>query len=233
MLRVYSIFKSISGEWGGIRQGFPATFIRLAECNLNCCYCDSERARSSKQGKEMSIEEIIKKVIAFDTVGVVITGGEPLLQKDSLGYLIKQLRLRNKYIQIETNGSIISPYWDTYVHSWVVDIKLPSSECGQNISFGILRGFARHPGTIFKAVCSSKEDFMIAKSHMEKIRHSTMLSHGKMPTFCISPVDSPDKSFSAKDLTDMLLESGEIDIGLSLQIHKYIWPDGEKGDRSP
>lgn len=38
-MKVVEIFKSIDGE--GKRAGMPATFIRLAFCNLRCTYCDT------------------------------------------------------------------------------------------------------------------------------------------------------------------------------------------------
>ena len=38
-MKVVEIFDSIDGE--GIRAGAPATFIRLAGCNLRCTYCDT------------------------------------------------------------------------------------------------------------------------------------------------------------------------------------------------
>ena len=39
-MKVVEIFSSIDGE--GKRTGQIATFVRLAGCNLRCCYCDTK-----------------------------------------------------------------------------------------------------------------------------------------------------------------------------------------------
>jgi len=72
----------------------PAWFIRFSGCNLACNYCDSKYA---KDGKEMSIKEIIDQVNQNDCKNVVLTGGEPLLQSD-IEKCIKELTKANKKI---------------------------------------------------------------------------------------------------------------------------------------
>ena len=54
-MNVIEVFSSIEGE--GTRAGELCTFIRLAECNLRCSYCDTEY--SFEGGKEMTVEEIM------------------------------------------------------------------------------------------------------------------------------------------------------------------------------
>ena len=44
-MRVYSVYSSVDGEVNGFYQGRQATFIRLAGCNLNCSYCDTDYVR--------------------------------------------------------------------------------------------------------------------------------------------------------------------------------------------
>ena len=80
MLKINEIFYSIQGE--STHSGKPCVFVRLTYCNLRCTYCDSEY--SFYEGKDMSIEDIFKKVDSYGCQPVEITGGEPLLQKESI-----------------------------------------------------------------------------------------------------------------------------------------------------
>lgn len=101
--RVYlhSIFPTIQGE--GIFAGHPATFVRLAGCNLQCPACDTEYT----QGAELTSPlEILKRVSDVTTVNnlVVITGGEPLRQ--NIDKLVETLIANGFTVQLETNGSL-------------------------------------------------------------------------------------------------------------------------------
>lgn len=106
-MKVAEIFTSIIGE--GRYMGRPAIFIRLAECNLRCEFCDSEFAWSS--GIEMSSIDVIEKIRAINSKGIieniVITGGEPLLQANELEKLFLLLSETGEYmIYLETNGTM-------------------------------------------------------------------------------------------------------------------------------
>ena len=95
-MRLIEIFYSIQGE--GPAMGRPATFIRLAGCNLRCQGCDTDNRAS----RELSIEEMMKNI---QSRMVVITGGEPTLQMKELSELIQSLHARGNEIHIETNGT--------------------------------------------------------------------------------------------------------------------------------
>lgn len=105
------------------------TFVRLSGCNLQCIWCDTPytwnwegtrwphvRDRPGVphkfvRGAEMlrlSAEEVADAVAALPAEGIVITGGEPLLQPRGLVALIRELRARQPAvkIEIETNGTI-------------------------------------------------------------------------------------------------------------------------------
>ena len=55
-MRVVEKFVSINGE--GLRSGELAVFIRFANCNLRCSYCDTKYSFISSS--------LIKEVLAFD-----------------------------------------------------------------------------------------------------------------------------------------------------------------------
>ena len=87
-LFVTSIFYTFQGE--GPFTGQPALFIRLAKCNLACSFCDAYFDDGDwmtfAEIKAAALEAIAKTVKETDIaafarrrVGLVVTGGEPML----------------------------------------------------------------------------------------------------------------------------------------------------------
>lgn len=103
-LPVVEIFESIQGE--GIHTGAPATFVRLAGCNLSCPFCDTD----FKNFQPMSLESIESVVCSQKNKLVVITGGEPLIHKCDLMTLVSLLMNNGFIIELETNGTIAIPH---------------------------------------------------------------------------------------------------------------------------
>jgi 7-carboxy-7-deazaguanine synthase len=101
MLQVTEVFYSIQGE--GQWTGTPAVFVRLAGCNLNCGFCDTDYSLKFFA----SIDEIVARVreLGGDCPMVVLTGGEPLAQTES-SELIDALRADGRRVHIESNGTI-------------------------------------------------------------------------------------------------------------------------------
>ena len=117
-LKINDIFWSFQGE--GSRSGVPSIFIRLAGCSLKCPYCDQIEAWTS--GKRMTVPEIIEEVVsnrahAFHSQ-VVLTGGEP--QEQDLEELALQLKKKDIYLAIETNGA---HYQKLPIDWWTVSPK--------------------------------------------------------------------------------------------------------------
>ncbi|MBP5381556.1 MAG: 7-carboxy-7-deazaguanine synthase QueE [Bacteroidaceae bacterium] len=101
-LRINEIFCSIQGE--GHFTGTPAVFIRTSGCNLHCSFCDTHH----EEGWEMSVSEIVIAAASYKPRHVVITGGEPALQKE-LSTLVDALHEVGFFVQIETNGTCNIP----------------------------------------------------------------------------------------------------------------------------
>ncbi len=108
---VVEIFDSIQGE--GSMMGMKVTFIRFKGCNLACPWCDTKETWNSKltalpdsalNFKNMAIDEIIKQC---NCKMIVLTGGEPCIH--DLTPLIVALHKENRYICIETNGTLPTP----------------------------------------------------------------------------------------------------------------------------
>ena len=79
-MRVIEVFHSIQGE--GLWTGVRTTFVRTARCNLRCRWCDTPY--SFGPGRERSLASILAEIARHRTRHVCLTGGEPLLQRESL-----------------------------------------------------------------------------------------------------------------------------------------------------
>ena len=101
MLALAEIFYSIQGE--GTYAGTPAVFVRLAGCNLTCDFCDTDYSTKSF----VTIEQTVSMVreIGDGCPMVILTGGEPLAQSETLE-LIEALRRDGRRVHIESNGTI-------------------------------------------------------------------------------------------------------------------------------
>lgn len=97
------------------------------KCNLKCDYCISSDNLKSKE-QEKNYEEIIDVIAQFQPRRIVISGGEPLLDKALLEKL-KAIKIKcpQSYLSISTNGavddydfSILSDYTDC------LDFSLPA-----------------------------------------------------------------------------------------------------------
>src|SRR3989304_1282726 len=110
MLKVNEIYFSIQGE--SSKAGLPCVFVRLAYCNLRCTYCDTEYA--FYEGTDYSIEEIVQEAKKYECRLVEVTGGEPLVQEESLE-LMKRLCDEGFNVMLETGGSLSIKNVDTRV----------------------------------------------------------------------------------------------------------------------
>jgi len=211
-LLVNEIFYSIQGE--SIYSGRPCIFVRLSGCNLRCTYCDTQYAY--EKGEKMEIDHIIRKVSGFKCRWVEVTGGEPLIQSDT-PMLVSKLLDNGYVVMMETNGSLDISRVDPRCIK-VLDIKCPSSNESKKIDVKNLKKL-RSKDQI-KFVIGNHEDYTFAKniisSHCPDFPGNRILFspvYGKMPT---------DK------LAEWILKD-HLNVRLHLQIHKYIWPDKEKG----
>ena len=140
MLKVNEMFCSIQGE--GMYTGVPSIFVRTAGCNLRCVFKDSicDTSYTSFNPEKPLFDnwddlmEAFKKLVDENsrTNHLVISGGEPLLQKNDLElFLTKAFEIKNDWtITIETNGSLpmLNPLGKGYrVDLYSVSPKLSTS----------------------------------------------------------------------------------------------------------
>jgi 7-carboxy-7-deazaguanine synthase len=117
-LMITTIFASCQGE--GPHAGEPAVFVRFSKCNRNCQFCDTW----FDSGDVLSFEQVLDKIhSAVDTetarhnlnkdaymnqLLIVVSGGEPMLQKNLTGFL-EFLHAQGFRTQIESNGDLLRP----------------------------------------------------------------------------------------------------------------------------
>ena len=96
-------FTSLQGE--GTLAGLPSFFIRTSGCNLRCRWCDTPYASWQPEGERRSVESLIGEAAEAGVGHVVVTGGEPLLQRE-IGTLTRGLAAVGRHITIETAGTV-------------------------------------------------------------------------------------------------------------------------------
>jgi 7-carboxy-7-deazaguanine synthase len=163
------IFATVQGE--GLSVGTPAIFVRLAECNLRCSWCDTKYTwdwaayDKTKETIELSVDDILSRVneqtSGSETKTVVFTGGEPLLQQDELGDLARILKERGFRLEVETNGTITpNQALASVIDQWNVSPKLASSGNGERARHrpATLEWFAARPNASLKLVITDAPD---------------------------------------------------------------------------
>jgi organic radical activating enzyme len=158
------IFASIQGE--GASAGLPSTFVRLAICNLQCSWCDTAytwdwlRYDRRDQVIEREPDHVAAAVRELPPRNVVVTGGEPLLQRGRLEPLVHLLREDGYRIEVETNGTVPPGVLSGLVDQWNVSPKLRhSGNAGlRRIHQSALAAFMAESLTYLKFVVSDPAD---------------------------------------------------------------------------
>ena len=205
-MKIIEIFRSLQGE--GVLIGTPTVFIRFQGCNLMCEWCDTGYAREG--GQEMSVEQVLQKVEEMKTQFICLTGGEPLLQRDSVRLMNKLLE-KLYHVTLETNGSLSLedvPCADNILIS--LDIKCPSSGMHEKMIFSNLELLS--PADQLKFIVADNEDLEYADDIINKYEIKS--------TIIFTPVGGLD----LEPLASYVL-SKKINARVLPQLHKLIWGD--------
>lgn len=78
-------------------------------CPMRCKYCHNPDTWEFSDGKEMSVDELMKEIRKYkhyfgEDGGVTVSGGEPMVQIDFLTELFKALKKENIHTCIDTSG---------------------------------------------------------------------------------------------------------------------------------
>ena len=252
-LVINEIYLSLQGE--SSFAGLPCVFVRLTACDLRCSYCDT--AYAFTEGKKMSPLETLMKVrglaahfrnsplatglpaqapaeAGHSSLPLVeLTGGEPLLQKNSLP-LMKLLCDDGFTVLLETSGARdISPV-DPRVHR-IMDLKCPSSgEAERNRRENI-----KHLKAVdeIKFVIGTAEDYEWAKRQIAEHKLDAICPLLFSWVHPLSPVQQ-DKSLkkvpagqtpiSRQQLAEKIIADA-LPVRFQVQIHKVIWTPEQRG----
>jgi organic radical activating enzyme len=212
------IFRTVQGE--GPSTGTPAVFVRLAECNLRCSFCDTAYTwdwdRHDRLKETIEVGDVMDRVRAAAGAAktVVFTGGEPLLQQDA----IAELDLHGFRIEVETNGTITpNAALGAAVDQWNVSPKLASSGNAERARLrpAALGWFAQSPRAFFKFVVTGAEDLAEVEQMVEAFalpRERVLL----MP----EGTDAATITERSRWLAETCAASG---LRLGTRLHVFLW----------
>jgi len=227
MMKISEMFgPTLQGE--GRFVGRPCGFVRLALCNLDCRWCDTPytwdwRGKNgivfdpSEEIKKISIDEVVQWADQF--AHIVISGGEPLIQKTGLIELTNRLIDTQTTIEIETNGTISPDGLSEEI--WMnVSPKIVNSGVAWNraIKNEILDEFANRARTIYKFVVNEIADIHDIGSLLEETK---MMTH---------QVWLMPEGRSREEILDKLpwLWQAATDLGVSLSLRLHVLVHGSE-----
>jgi 7-carboxy-7-deazaguanine synthase len=239
-LVINEIYLSLQGE--STFAGLPCIFIRLTACNLRCSYCDT--AYAFTEGEKTDLRTIVSRVreLARSYGGdsilgklplVELTGGEPLLQKNSLP-LMSALCDEGFTVLIETSGALDISHVDARVRR-IMDLKCPSSGEVERNRFDNIRSLKATDEVKF--VIGTGEDYAWAK---EQIARYDLARICPLLFSWVSPLSEEQRDKSLKsvpagqhpisrlELVERIVADA-LPVRFQLQMHKFIWAPDERG----
>jgi len=208
---VREIFFSIQGE--STHAGRPCVFVRLAGCNLDCVWCDTDYA--VERSEKMTTEQVLDAVAAYPCRLVEITGGEPLFQDASLE-LMKSLCDKGYEVLLETSGAVDISQVDTRVVR-IMDIKCPGSGMSD-----------RNRWENLDRLTSSDEVKMVIADRGDYEWAAGVVRDRGLADVCTVLFAPVFGQLDAAQLAEWILEDG-LPVRYQLQLHKVIWGPDKRG----
>lgn len=242
-LVVNEIYLSLQGE--STFAGLPCVFIRLTACDLRCSYCDT--AYAFTEGRKQTLPDMLARVTelaapfakipagaAYARLPLVeLTGGEPLLQKNSLG-LMKQLCDDGFTVLIETSGAHDVSRIDPRVRR-IMDLKCPGSgEVERNLFTNLAHLRATDE---IKFVIGTHEDYEWARAQIAGHNLASLCPllmswvHPLAPqqqSQVLKKAPAGLKPISRRELAERIIADA-LPVRFQAQLHKIIWPPEQRG----
>ncbi len=239
-LTVNEIYLSLQGE--STFAGLPCVFVRLTACNLRCSYCDT--AYAFTEGRKLSLTDIRAQISSLankfhGSVGahrlplVELTGGEPLLQPNSVP-LMKSLCDDGFTVLLETSGALDLAPVDPRVRR-IMDLKCPSSGEGARNRWDNLAHLQATDE--IKFVIGTVEDYEWAKHQMAEHKLAAicpLLFSWVAPLAphqqdkSLKPVPPGQTPLTRLELVERIMADA-LPVRFQLQMHKVIWPPEQRG----
>lgn len=228
-LLINSIYRATEGE--GVHIGIPQIFVRFQGCHIGCVNCDSKETWEFDPAFTKSLDEVMESVEVLSQnliKRVSITGGDPLHPSHlpSLLFLIKELKNRNYFINIEAAGTRVVKEVFDLVDFISYDFKTPSTEV--RTSKDLLAKFLAEYGNKaqIKAVVADKKDFEATYDAFHFVK-------GVTPTqvpWCLTPCYEPGEAFPMNRFQQViqLNESFGLPFRVIGQQHKWAYGPSEK-----
>ncbi|MDQ6955515.1 MAG: radical SAM protein [Mariprofundaceae bacterium] len=207
MINIHEIYQSIQGE--STLAGVPCTFIRLAGCPLRCTYCDTLQAIPFDSGSAMGMDDVLTQVAIWESPLVLVTGGEPLVQKNCL-LLLQKLLDTGVTVQLETSGALSIKSVPVAVRK-IMDIKTPGSGEEQRNHWQNIQHLHAHDE--IKFVLKDQLDYEWCRQIIHERLKDTSA------TILLSPCWG---QLNAEDLCAWILQD-KLPVRMQLQMHKVIW----------
>ncbi|HEV2388552.1 MAG TPA: radical SAM protein [Candidatus Acidoferrales bacterium] len=219
------IFRSIQGE--SSHAGRLCVFVRLTGCNLRCRWCDT--AYAFHGGRRLSLDEVLDQV--HELAGrnesrirlVEITGGEPLLQPETVP-LAEQLIRDGFEVMIETSGERFVGELPRAVLK-IVDVKCPDS--GEGGTFDMANLDAIGTKDEVKFVLASRRDYEFARGFTREHRLEQRVGQVIFSPVAADP-DGGWEGVEPRAVAEWIL-ADRLPVRLGLQLHKYIWDPASRG----
>ncbi|WP_373696201.1 7-carboxy-7-deazaguanine synthase QueE [Actinomycetospora flava] len=153
---------TVQGE--GASTGRPAMFLRTGHCPLRCSWCDTRYTwdwslySHKVEVRPMDVHEVWSALSAagaeLPTPLLVVTGGEPLLQREALLIVVESARREGWRVEVETSGVIEPGCLVGKVDLFTVSPKLANSgmPARRRLKISTLREFVGLTDHVFKFV---------------------------------------------------------------------------------
>lgn len=238
-MKIAELFYSIQGE--GKLTGVPSLFIRVSGCNLRCTWCDTPYASWHPEGRDLSLDQIVTEAETLSNAAthVVLTGGEPMLFKETVP-LLHTLKRHGKHVTVETAGTL----WPGALDHAAIDLASISPKLSnstpterdhgrfaqahdrQRINLEVLRTFAAHPAIVdrqWKFVLSTPTDLIEMETLIATLNDSLPATQKIPPRdILLMPEGTSAQTLSEKSrlLAELCKQKG---YRLSPRLHVYLW----------
>ena len=253
-LVVNEIYLSLQGE--STFAGLPCIFIRLTACDLRCSYCDTAYAftEGAKQPLGDIQAEVHRLAAPFNRVRkaeggarnarkpsqagyglplVELTGGEPLLQKNSLP-LMRALCDDGFTVLLETSGAHDIAPVDPRVRR-IMDLKCPGSGEAARNRWGNLAQLKSTDE--IKFVITTREDYEWAKARIAEHQLDSICpllfswAHPLAPeqrAKSLKKLPPGQTPISRQELAEQIIADA-LPVRFQVQLHKVIWAPAQRG----
>jgi len=217
------LFLSICGE--GIEVFKPAVFIRASHCNMRCEYpCDTQYCYDNVITKTVTfIKQTIDKM---NCKTIFFTGGEVMLQKDSLFHLIRILKRDGYEIILQSNGTVYDENIFDYCDMISLDFKGPSAGKNNNsdekVIERVIKNYSSSIPVQIKFLVGDDKDYNFMKRKIKQYYNDNV-------EYIISPIDGREMKFLLTKMNIDKFFKNLQNIRIGCQIHKYIWDKDKRG----